>query len=1186
MATAAGDATFRQEVLNASATQPVIVEAWASWCAPCKSLGPILEKVVAEASGAAKLVQIDVDAAPQFSEEFGIQSIPAVFGVVGGRVVSSFVGAQSEQVVRQFVTELVRSGAGPTTSPDRGANADRPIDEGDRADVAVAVASRHVDLIAGARAKLLRDWQRHSAAVDAARRRELELSQRLHTHMAKLDEFVKSFAELGYRRSELAGASSSTVPAADAFERALQDARNELVVARSKTFKGGPWKRARASLDDYQDLLNQLNAALLRARDDIAAATKARDVGAQTARAELEPELIAGRTVLDDVLRGLPATMLPFHASEWGSWQPRNGSPVVFGGTLRPHPDPQLGPNHSFGCQEAVPFYLPSRESLELRHSGIDRARTQDFGRALMLRTIASLPPGRAQFTIFDPVGLGQSVADLLELAEFDQGLLGGKVWSSTQDLRARLHELTAQVELVIQKYLRAEYRTIDEFNAEAGEIAEPFRFLVLFDFPKGLDQSALLELTRVVENGPRCGVYTLLVRNTELPADYGVDLGTLPQIRSIAVAAPFGAVHVGYRLDLSLTPDSLDSLNDEFVERVVDSLGRAAQERSASIVGFDTSLRLFYENAQRGVRPDIPRLDKYIDADDPRTWWTCNSTRELVAPLGQRGARDSAVLRLDSVDNAGALLIGRPGSGKSTLLHTYITGLVTLYPPQELELYLVDFKQGVEFKGYAEHGLPHARCVAVETDREFGLSVLESIDAEIQRRAAILRSTGGRHSGLATLRAASEAPLPRILLVFDEFQALFVQNDRIGLKAADLLESIIRQGRGFGVHVLLASQSLSGLEALGAHVPQLLPVRILLPATEADARRVLGEGNDAGSYLTQHGEGILNDANGSVEANQRVRVAFLDEAERPRRLEQVAELAVERGWSRRPVVFEGASAVPFDQVDPRTWREELAKGRGLALRQAAPMTLGGVVDVTLRRESGANVLVVCRPIAGDAPGPDGHVTAVPLSLATTAALAASGSGARVRILDFTSVDDGFEELVEPILASDKRVTIHRRRQLVAALQEVRDEVSERTELDDRRSPPELLMIVGLHRARDFDPDEPGDADAPHPASILEGILRNGPDVGVHVWLWSETVSSLDRRLSYGSLRECGWRIAGQMSADNSQRLLGSESAGGLRGQQVILANEDLGVERRCLAYRHPTREWVRAFYEDENVKG
>lgn len=105
------DATFRQDVIERSMTTPVVVDLWATWCGPCKTLGPIIEKVVAETNGAVTLAKVDVDANPQVSQAFGVQSIPAVFAIVEGKVVDSFVGAKPEHEVRAFVSKL----AGPAS---------------------------------------------------------------------------------------------------------------------------------------------------------------------------------------------------------------------------------------------------------------------------------------------------------------------------------------------------------------------------------------------------------------------------------------------------------------------------------------------------------------------------------------------------------------------------------------------------------------------------------------------------------------------------------------------------------------------------------------------------------------------------------------------------------------------------------------------------------------------------------------------------------------------------------------------------------------------------------------------------------------------------------------------------------------------------------------------------------------
>ncbi|MDE3222278.1 MAG: thioredoxin [Acidobacteriota bacterium] len=100
------DATFKAAVIDRSHQVPVVVDLWASWCGPCKTLGPIIEKVIGETNGAVELAKVDVDANPEVAQAFRVQSIPAVFAIHEGKVVDSFVGALPEHAVREFVEKL------------------------------------------------------------------------------------------------------------------------------------------------------------------------------------------------------------------------------------------------------------------------------------------------------------------------------------------------------------------------------------------------------------------------------------------------------------------------------------------------------------------------------------------------------------------------------------------------------------------------------------------------------------------------------------------------------------------------------------------------------------------------------------------------------------------------------------------------------------------------------------------------------------------------------------------------------------------------------------------------------------------------------------------------------------------------------------------------------------------------
>jgi putative thioredoxin len=100
------DATFGTTVMERSMTVPVVVDLWAEWCGPCKTLGPIIEKVIDETGGAVELAKVDVDTNPQIAQAFNVQSIPAVFAIHEGKIVDSFVGAFPESTVREFVEKL------------------------------------------------------------------------------------------------------------------------------------------------------------------------------------------------------------------------------------------------------------------------------------------------------------------------------------------------------------------------------------------------------------------------------------------------------------------------------------------------------------------------------------------------------------------------------------------------------------------------------------------------------------------------------------------------------------------------------------------------------------------------------------------------------------------------------------------------------------------------------------------------------------------------------------------------------------------------------------------------------------------------------------------------------------------------------------------------------------------------
>ena len=251
--------------------------------------------------------------------------------------------------------------------------------------------------------------------------------------------------------------------------------------------------------------------------------------------------------------------------------------------------------------------------------------------------------------------------------------------------------------------------------------------------------------------------------------------------------------------------------------------------------------------------------------------------------------------------------MAGKTGSGKSTLFHVIITNLALWCSPEQVEFYLVDFKKGVEFKCYAANRLPHARVVAIESDREFGLSVLQRVDEELKRRGDLFRKLGVQDIA-GYKRAGGTEPMPRSLLIIDEFQEFFVEDDKIAQSASVLLDRIVRQGRAFGIHVLLGSQTLGGAYTVARTTLGQMVIRIALQCNEADAYLIMDDNNPAPRLLSRPGEGIYNDTAGAMEGNSPFQAVWLPDEDARRLSGQSSRTAPTARHSNYPgpIVFEG----------------------------------------------------------------------------------------------------------------------------------------------------------------------------------------------------------------------------------------------------------------------------------------
>ena len=780
-----------------------------------------------------------------------------------------------------------------------------------------------------------------------------------------------------------------------------------------------------------------------------------------------------------------------------------------------------------------------------------------------MLRFLTSVPAGKVRFTIIDPVGLGENFAAFMHLGDYHELLVTNRIWTEPTHIEQRLTDLTEHMENVIQKYLRNEFETIEEYNTMAGEVAEPFRVVVVANFPTNFNDNAMKRLVSIVNSGARCGVYALIMLDTKMPLPSGFQL---KDIENNCVNILWKDNKLNWREpNLGRYPLALDAPPDPaLVSKILHRVGAAARDANRVEVPFE------------------------FIAPKPEQFWTFSSAKTMDIPLGRAGATKLQHLILGKGTSQHALTSGKTGSGKSTLLHALITNGALRYDPNELEFYLIDFKKGVEFKVYAAMELPHARVIAVESEREFGLSVLQRLDVELKERGEIYRQVGCQDLNGYREARPDGPPMPRVLLVIDEFQEFFVEDDKIAQEVTLLLDRLVRQGRAFGMHVFLGSQTLGGSYSLPRATLGQMAVRIALQCSEADAHLILSEDNTAARLLTRPGEAIYNDANGMMEGNNLFQVVWLPDERREMYLEKIQEMCREHNIHKPPpIVFEGNLPAEVSKnpllnhlLEATEWPEP-PKADSAWLGDA--IAIKDPTSVVFRPQSGSNVMIVGQ----------NDEAALAMMMMSAISIAAQHPPAgpqccRIYLLDGSPVDSSLNgklgALARALPHPVKNVTW---RDLGAMYTELTEEIARRqsdaSAAEDQV--PVFIFIYDIQRFRDlrksdddfgfssrsYD-DEPK---AEPPAKMFVNVLRDGPPVGVHTVVWCDSVNNMNRTLDRQGLKEFENRILFQMSSNDSSTLIDMPSASKLGENRALYYSEEENRIEKFRPYGLPEPEWL-----------
>ncbi len=838
---------------------------------------------------------------------------------------------------------------------------------------------------------------------------------------------------------------------------------------------------------------------------------------------------------------------------------------------------------------------------------------------SIAVRIISSFPVRKLKGIFIDPVGMG----DTFPFKNLHNFITDQKTYTRTDDIREQLRGLTEHIEQVIQNYLSSNYSTIEDYNFDAGAIAEPYRYLFIADFPTGFDQRSLEDLKSILLNGPKAGVYIILHIDNNLEKPRNFDYQTFNNFCSISIINQhYYKVRIPY-LWLNTTLDQPPS-NELF-----NQMATAINE------------------AMRNVKVDTVAFSKLY----PQIDWSGDSRQEIRGPIGLIGAKDKLEFWLgenqDGQIVSHGLLAGATGSGKSFTLHASIISLAMQYSPDELELYLLDFKEGVEFQIYVDHekgkkdngieslndsdelnesnALPHAKVISIESDREFGLSVLEYINQQIEERGNLFR-TKGNISKLQDYRDATGEKLPRILVVIDEFQCMFEENDNITSRLNLVIDNITRQGRAFGIHLLLASQNPRASNMRGAIYTQ-INLRMVLQMDQNTASSVLAEGNtDAIDLLDKQGKLIYNKNFGQKNYNEIGQVADISAQERYNALIHIQDVAKKVNYQRSEplVLFYGSK--PTKLQDNRQLLQLRKMDQWLSLRElnkqvikepdwivqespsvfwlGEPMRIGNHTKGIFRRRPRSNMLLV----GSSEETIFGIIGGILISLMHCY----QPQKARFNIIDLSMEDEDnlwtemtlnlrniFDSFFPIKIAKKYGDSEQEIMKAETLLKETFEEFEKRLKLRDENpelNPNELgeslffiYAIGGISRAQNLRPvmgrrDEEPSEDA---QKILK-IISQGSELGIHTILWLEDMKAFNKLTANNKqwLGNFDLRVSLNISEDDSRSLLGETFAAKLPRLRAYFKDDSVTVGLdKFKPYAVPTKTEMREYASNFNKR-
>ena len=701
-----------------------------------------------------------------------------------------------------------------------------------------------------------------------------------------------------------------------------------------------------------------------------------------------------------------------------------------------------------------------SGQNFVINYNNASAGKAPDILSQLVVNMLLSLP-GKSFNLHF--VDLAFSAQASFLTRNLDEKLYG-KLISSPNDWNQLKDTLRAKMAKSLE-----DYGDVVKYNESKNKVVVPYDVVVITDYQKCLND--MRNLDPLFENGYKGGIYFILMNNQDFKSDRDIDsLMAMKNSYQILEAATFG--NYSKKAFIRCTPILDNPILAKACFNYINEGAELPQVAAASV------------DHDKMLKGDFDPIDKAI-----------------VVPVGSSEDGGLVDFTLDTVSHIHCFIIGQSGTGKSVFLHDVIIGAMAKYSPEELELYLMDFKiGGVEFNRYRNE--KHVKALLVDnSDIQITLEILRDISNKMRERGKLLRASGV--SNIVEYNQVNpDKKMPRIVFIADECHVMFPtmnsKEAKLYREISEILQKIAKEGRSQGVHLVLATQTIAQAE-ISSEILNNISDFYLLKCSPGDSERLVRGSVDTTSQL-KTGQVLHHDIDNDVVFKS----TYLPTPEALKVIKKIN--AKTKDFENEQFYFVGSQIFEIDDEV----KSLLAKKTSIALGRSIDTKMEPVI-IPLRNEYADNVMLF---------GINDEEQVSRTTMATIKSLRISNKEVKTKVINCLTTEQRNTTKMLKDLESKGKIELLNPSTCGAELQNIA------TSIKNRDAEPTVLYILGQERFRElrmdmeiatektasaaddfgfdssmFSGGGSSDSDFNSYQKVIEYILKNGAEVGVHVVL-------------------------------------------------------------------------------------